>query len=92
MENHLIVSVAEVKNWCRIDSAGDDQAVELLIRSAQEQAALFTGRVLLPETCPAGIRQAIAVFVADLYANREGQTVGDATFRRLLNPYRVGDL
>lgn len=92
MEPVNVITAEEVKNWCRIDSDADDTAIDLLILAAQEQAAAYTGRVLVPETCPAGIRQAIAVFVADLYANREGQTVGEKTFFRLLNPYRIGDL
>jgi uncharacterized phage protein (predicted DNA packaging) len=92
MEPVTVITADEVKNWCRIDSDADDAAIDLLILSAQEQAAAYTGRVLLPETCPATIKQAIAVFVADLYANREGQTVGEKTFQRLLNPYRIGDL
>jgi hypothetical protein len=87
-----VITSQEVKNWCRIDSDADDATLALLIITAQEHAAAYTGRVLDPLTCPAGISQAIAVFVADLYANREGQTVGDQTFNRLLNPYRLSSL
>lgn len=92
METSAIITAKEVKSWCRIDSDADDLAVELLILTAQEQAAAYTGLTLDPETCPSSIKKAIAVFVADLYANREGQTVGVATFHRLLNPYRIGGL
>ncbi len=92
METPSIITPAEVKIWCRIDSDADDATIELLILSAQEQAASYTNRVLAAETCPAAIKQAIAVFVADLYANREGQTVGVQTFYRLLNPFRTSVL
>lgn len=92
METLPIITAEEVKSWCRIDSDADDLAIDLLILTAQEQASAYTGRVLDPDTCPHGIKQAVAVFVADLYANREGQTVGEKTFYRLLAPYRVGGL
>lgn len=92
MEPSNVISADEVKAWCRIDSDADDATLDLLIRSAQEQAAAYTGRVLDPLTCPASIKKAVAVFVADLYANREGKTVGEATFRRLLGPFRLGGL
>ena len=92
MELSLGITPQEVKQWCRIESDADDAAVTLLIAAAQEQAAALTGLKLEPATCPAGIKQAIAVFVADLYANREGQTVGEKTFYRLLAPFRVGGM
>jgi len=87
-----VITAEEVKEWVRIDDDADDATIDLLIRAAQEAASRYTGLFLDPLTCPAGIKQAIAVFVADLYANREGQTVGDKTFIRLLNPYRVVSL
>lgn len=92
MDINAVITSQEVKNWCRIDSDADDASISLLIASAQEHAAAYTGRILDPLTCPASIKQAIAVFVADLYANREGQTVGTQTFNRLLNPYRLSSL
>ena len=92
METSTIITAQEVKEWCRIEGDADDTTIDLLILAAQEAAAAHTGLVLDPETCPQGIKQAVAVFVADLYANREGQTVGEKTFYRLLNPYRVGGL
>ncbi|QWT15316.1 head-tail connector protein [Sphingobium xenophagum] len=45
-----------------------------------------------PEAIPAPIKQAIAVHVGSFYAGREGQDTAEATFRTLLNPYRVGGL
>ena len=92
METSAVITAEEVKSWCRIDSDAEDAAIELLILTAQEQAAAYTGLVLDPETCPSSIKKAVAVFVADLYANREGKTVGEATFYRLLAPFRHGDL
>lgn len=92
METPTIITPDEVKSWCRIDSDADDATIDLLILAAQEQASAYTNRDLDPLTCPMGIKQAVAVFVADLYANREGQTVGEKTFYRLLAPYRVGGL
>ncbi len=84
-----VINSAQIKAWLRLDTDDEDSAIDLLICVAQEQASAYTGRALTPETCPLGIKQAIAVFVADLYANREGQTVGEKTFMRLLSPYRV---
>ena len=84
-----VITAQEVKTWCRIEDDADDITIALLIASAQEAAQSYTGLILDPLTCPPGIKQAIAVFAADLYANREGQTVGEKTFYRLLNPYRV---
>lgn len=84
-----VITAEEVKLWCRVDADDEDSTFDLLIRSAQEQAEAYTGRILTPETCPQGIKAAIAVFVADLFRNREGQTVGEKAFYRILNPYRV---
>ncbi|MBM6577120.1 head-tail connector protein [Microvirga sp. SRT01] len=84
-----IITSAEVKAWCRIDDDADDAVLDLLIETAQEQAAAYTNTVLDAATCPSGIKQAVAVFVADLYANREGQMVGTQTFYRLLNQHRL---
>lgn len=92
MELSTVITAQEVKDWCRIENDADDAAILLLIITAQEQAQTYTGRDLTPDTCPASIKQAIAVFVADLYRNREGQTVGEKTFYRLLNPYRASVL
>ena len=87
-----VISAVEVKEWCRIDDDANDATIDLLILAAQDAASSYTSLLLDPLTCPAAIKQAIAVFVADLYANREGQTVGEKTFMRLLSPYRVCDL
>lgn len=84
-----VITAEEVKLWCRVETDEEDSTFDLLIRSAQEQAEAYTGRILNPETCPQGIKAAIVVFVADLFRNREGQTVGEKAFYRLLNPYRV---
>jgi uncharacterized phage protein (predicted DNA packaging) len=92
MELELVITPQEVKSWCRIDNDADDATIDLLILTAQEHAAAHTGRTLEPYTCPSSIKQAIAVFVADLYANREGQTVGTQTFNRLLNPFVLSSL
>ncbi len=89
MMEPTVITSQEVKEWCRIDDDADDATIDLLILAAQDAASLYTGLLLDPLSCPPGIKQAIAVFVADLYANREGQTVGEKTFMRLLNPYRV---
>lgn len=45
-----------------------------------------------PADVPMAIKQAISVHVSSSYAGREGQDTADATFRNLLNPYRVGGL
>lgn len=45
-----------------------------------------------PAEIPTAIKQAISVHVGSSYAGREGQDTADATFRNLLNPYRVGGL
>jgi len=89
METLTVITSQEVKEWCRIDDDADDATIDLLILAAQDTASSYTGLLLDPLTCPAAIKQAIAVFVADLYGNREGQTVGEKTFMRLLSPYRV---
>ena len=82
-----IINVQDVKNWCRIDTDGDDALLSVLIASAQEQAEAYCNQSFLP-TCPTSIKQAVALWAADLYANREGQTVGEQTFYRILAPFR----
>lgn len=87
-----IININDVKAWCRIEVDSDDSLLTMLIATAQEQAQLYCNQSFLPDTCPTGIKQAVAVMAADLYANREGQTVGQDTFRRLLAPYRQDTL
>lgn len=89
MEENQLIEVDEVKAWCRIDNNDEDGLLEMLIASASAEAAAYTGLTLTPDTTPAGLKQAIAVRAADLFANREGQLVGAQTFHALLAPYRV---
>ncbi|MBB5715853.1 head-tail connector protein [Sphingomonas aerophila] len=87
-----VIFPQQVREWCRIDDTAEDALLETLIATAQEQAEAYTGKVFLPMECPVSVKQAIAIFVADLYTNREGKTVGEATFYRILSPYRVSVL
>jgi uncharacterized phage protein (predicted DNA packaging) len=89
MEENQLITVQDVKAWCRIDSDDEDAILQLMIAAASAEAIAYTGLILTADNTPAVLRQAIAVRAADLYANREGQLKGSATFHALLAPYRV---
>lgn len=84
----LPITAAQVRDWCRIDQHNDDDLILSLIVSASAYAASMTG-LDLDTNCPEPVRHAIAIMVADSYANREGQLVGNKTVDRLLAPYRT---
>lgn len=47
-QSFLSISVAEAKQWCRIDADEDDTLLEGLIRAATDAAEAFTNRSIVP--------------------------------------------
>lgn len=82
------VTVDQVRSWTRIDTTDDDDTLANLILAGLAYAEAYTGLTLDQGVCPEPVKQAIIVFVADTYANREGQLVGSAAVRLMLDPFR----
>ncbi|WP_374289587.1 head-tail connector protein [Pseudomonas fluvialis] len=89
-----MVTLEEAKNHLRIEltETEDDAAITTMIDAATAHILeyLHTG-IIIPT--PAPLKAAVLLLVADLYQNRERQTVGQAlfinrTFEMLLQPYR----
>ena len=90
-----MLDIDEVKLHLRVDLANDDYLIEALMAAATAATAshLDNPLVVLNATAPAPIKAAAMLLVADLYENRSAQTERplfvNATYERLLQPYRV---
>ena len=86
-----LVTLAEAKEFVRVDGTQDDETLEILIAAASDEVADYgdgwdgTGDV------PARIKLAVLTRVAAAYDNRE--TISDAWGEHcLVLPYRVLDV
>ena len=89
-----MLTLAETKLHIRVDHEDEDTLITGLIAAATTATGDYIGRTTaLDDTSPAPIKAAAMLLVGDLYANREAQVErplhGNATYERLLNPYRV---
>ena len=90
-----MITLNETKLHLRVDSDGEDTAIQAMIDTATAACADFLNMEVddLDTAAPAPVKSAALLLVGDLYLNRESQG-GQAyhlnpTFERLLNPYRV---
>lgn len=87
--------LTDAKLHLRVDFTDDDALIQNLIDTATAATAdyLDDTTLVLDSTAPAPVKAATLLMVADLYENREAQTERplyvNATYERLLNPYRV---
>ncbi|HBK35496.1 head-tail connector protein [Halomonas sp. NPDC076908] len=95
----MSVSLEEAKAHLRL--IDEDDAEDGLITGLIEAAVGYVSEYLgddLPEPMPAPVRAAVLLLVADLFENRERQSVGvgsyqqNPTFQLLLNPYRSNEV
>ncbi|WPC65275.1 head-tail connector protein [Rhodoferax ferrireducens] len=90
-----MLTLTEAKLHLRVDGTDDDTLITSLIAAATAATAnhLDNASLVMDATAPAPIKSAALLLIADLYENREAQTerqlFSNATFDRLLQPYRV---
>ncbi len=89
-----MITLDQAKLHLRVDGTDEDLAIQAMLDASTAAARDFlnfpTGDLSQP------VEAAILLQVGDLYANRERQGekpyFANATYERLLNPYRVMDL
>lgn len=90
-----MLDLEEVKLHLRVDLRNDDDLIEALMAAATAATAshLDNSTLVLDVNAPAPIKAAAMLLVADLYENRSAQVerplFANATYERLLQPYRV---
>ncbi|MCK9479700.1 MAG: head-tail connector protein [Firmicutes bacterium] len=81
-----MITLAEAKEFLRIDHTEEDGYVNILILLSREMAENYL-RHSLPEILPESIKQAMLIVIAHFYEKRDGEPVPDVVFR-LLDFYR----
>ena len=88
-----LLTLADVKLHCRIDTNDEDALLGALITASATAVANELGMTSLDDTAAPPIKAAALLLVGDLYENREAQTdrqlFRNQAFDRLLAPYRV---
>ena len=88
-----LLTLADVKLHCRIDTNDEDSLLGALIATATTAVADYLNVTSVDSTAAAPVKSAALLLVGTLYEQRESQ--GDRqfyknpTFENLLNPYRV---
>lgn len=96
-----ILNLTEIKHHLRLDSDDEDAHLSLLAEAAEHYAAEFLDRPVpwldtegQPVPVPASVKVALLLIVADLYENREAQSLSNTqqnpALQNLLMPYRIG--
>lgn len=87
-----MITLEQAKAHLRVDGDDEDTIIQAMIDAATA-AALDYLNVESLEAMPAPVEAAILLQVGDLYVNRERQAekpyFANATYERLLNPYRA---
>ena len=81
-----MLTLDTVKEFLRIDHTEEDGYLNILILLAKEMCENYL-RLLLPETLPESVRQAMFLIIAHFYEKRDGEPVPDVVYR-LLDAYR----
>ena len=88
-----LLTLADVKLHCRIDTNDEDSLLGALIATATTAVADYLNVTTVAEPVPAPVKSAALLLVGTLYEQRESQ--GDRpynknpAFEMLLAPYRV---
>ncbi|MCS2609372.1 head-tail connector protein [Halomonas dongshanensis] len=92
------VTLQEAKDHLRILDDEEDGYIGGLLLAAEGHIADYLGDGL-PDPMPAPVRAAVLLLVADLFENRERQSLGgvggyqqNPTFQLLLTPYRSSEV
>ena len=90
-----MIDLNDAKHYLGVDLEDDDALITSLIAAATAASADYLGLPLdqMTTTVPSPIKAATLLLVNDLYENRtsqgDRQLYQNATYERLLNPYRV---
>ena len=88
-----LLTLADVKLHCRIDTNDEDSLLGALIATATTAVADYLNVTSVDDTAPAPVKSAALLLVGSLYEQRESQGerqfYKNPTFENLLNPYRV---
>ncbi|MYN11785.1 phage gp6-like head-tail connector protein [Pusillimonas sp. TS35] len=90
-----MITLTDAKLHLRVDGTDEDLLIQSMIDASTVAAADYLNMPIadLLADIPTPVQAAILLQVGDLYANRERQSekpyFGNATYERLLNPYRV---
>ena len=88
-----LLTLADVKLHCRIDTNDEDSLLGALIATATTAVADYMNVTSVDDTAAAPVKSAALLLVGSLYEQRESQ--GDRpynknpTFEMLLQPYKV---
>lgn len=87
-----MITLEQAKLHLRVDHEDEDAAITAMIDASTAAALDYLNLDAMPDPVPAPVSAAILLQVGDLYANRERQAdkqfYANATYERLLNPYR----
>ena len=88
-----LLTLADVKLHCRIDTNDEDSLLGALIATATTAVADYLNVTSVDDTAAAPVKSAALLLVGSLYEQRESQGerqfYKNPTFENLLNPYRV---
>ena len=93
-----MLTLDETKLHLRVDASDEDTLITALMETARLAVANYLNmpEASITRTVPSPNKSAALLMVADLYENREGQSdrlpYSNATYKRLLNPYRAMEL
>ena len=88
-----LLTLADVKLHCRIDTNDEDSLLGALIATATTAVADYLNVTSVDDTAAAPVKSAALLLVGSLYEQRESQGerqfYKNPAFEALLNPYRV---
>ena len=90
-----MLTLEETKVHLHVDANDEDTLITALMETARLSVANYLNmpEATVTSTVPSPIKSAALLMVADLYANREGQSdrqlYQNDTYSRLLAPYRA---
>ncbi len=85
--NNAVISVAEIKEYLRIDGEEEDNLLADLLLAAKEHCENYLN-VILPKEIPTPIKQAILILIGHFYEQRIGEDIPKVVYT-LLSPYRA---
>ena len=82
-----VVTLAEVKEYLRIDSDAEDALLLTLIDVAEDHCENYL-QTSLPSELPTPVKQAVLILVGHFYEQRVGEDIPKVVYV-LLSPYRA---
>jgi hypothetical protein len=86
---NLPVSVAELKEYLRLDGEEEDALLAGFIAVAKEHSENYL-KINLPENVPSAVKHALLILASHFYEERSGGTVPQVVYT-LLAPYRKAE-